>query len=165
MLVNLGGEFMTSCTFFGNRDAPQEIEPKLYATIKCLIEEQHISIFYVGNNGNFDRLVLKCLKKLKNYYPDITIFMMLAYLPTKEQDYSDDYKNYGVFPDELTHVMPRFAIESRNLLMLKHCECVVTYVRDTTGNSRKLKDIALKRHKAVIELYGGTKKTEQTKNS
>lgn len=47
---------MCVCTFFGHRDCPESIRPLLRAAIVDLIEKHRVRLFYVGNEGNFDRM-------------------------------------------------------------------------------------------------------------
>ena len=47
-----------TCTFFGHRDCPETIKPKIREAVIDLIENHGVTMFYVGNQGNFDRLVL-----------------------------------------------------------------------------------------------------------
>lgn len=56
--VKFYGDFMT-VAFFGHRDTPPIIEPKLKEIIIDLIENHDADKFLVGNNGNFDFLVRK----------------------------------------------------------------------------------------------------------
>ncbi len=42
------------CTFFGHRECPEEIYPKLYDAIETLIRQKGVRCFYVGNQGRFD---------------------------------------------------------------------------------------------------------------
>ena len=48
---------MATCTFFGHRDCPETIKPKLRSTIIDLIENHNVDMFYVGNQGRFDAIV------------------------------------------------------------------------------------------------------------
>lgn len=68
------------CTFFGHRDCPFQIESKLKHEIINLIESYSVDTFYVGNNGNFDKIAYSILLSLKDSY-DIKIYIVLAYLP------------------------------------------------------------------------------------
>ena len=47
------------CTFFGHRDTPVGIEKMLYSVLIDLVENKGVILFYVGNHGNFDNLVIK----------------------------------------------------------------------------------------------------------
>lgn len=74
------------CTFFGHKDTPKETEPTLRSTLIDLIENKNVTVFYVGNNGNFDTMVRRQLEDLSYTYP-ITYSVVLAYLPTEKNKY------------------------------------------------------------------------------
>ena len=78
------------CTFFGHRNAPEQIKPKLKSLLIDSIENQNVNMFYVGNHGAFDRMAREILKDLKEKY-DIKYYVVLAYIPKKDEyrDYSD----------------------------------------------------------------------------
>lgn len=76
------------CTFFGHKDTPKEIEPTLRSTLIALIENKNATVFYVGNNGNFDTMVRRQLEDLSQIYP-ITYSVVLAYLPTEKNKYDN----------------------------------------------------------------------------
>lgn len=65
---------MNTCTFFGHRDSPTNIENILRSTIEHLIIKNRVSSFYVGDSGNFDRMVLGVLKGLKVKIPSHKIY-------------------------------------------------------------------------------------------
>ncbi len=139
--------------FFGHRDTPPEIYSVLLKTITKLIEEQNADYFYVGNEGSFDSMVKRVLKKLSKEYPHICYSVELAYLPWKKEHYNidEDYNNTSVF-EELENVPKRFAIDRRNMIMLDRADIVVTYVTHSYGGAAKFKNIAKKKGKKVIEL-------------
>lgn len=143
---------MASCTFFGHRLAPVDIEPQLQEVLADLVTNEKVDTFYVGTNGNFDFLVRRNLKRLKLLYPHIKYFAVLAYLP-KEKSYSVDY-DYSdtIYPEGIEKGPPRFAICRRNEWMLKRSDFVVTYVTHTSGGAVKYKERAEKRGKRVINL-------------
>ena len=140
---------MSACTFFGHKDTPNDIEPLLRAALIVLIEKEQVYEYYVGNQGNFDRIVRRVLKKLKRIYPKINYAVVLPYLPITQiptEDYSDT-----IFP--LEKVPPRFAIDRRNHWMLDQSDFVVTYVWKSWGGAAKFKGIAKKRGLQVMELF------------
>ena len=61
--------------------------------------------------------------------------------------------SHTVFPEGLESVPPRYAIDRRNRWMLDRSDYVVTYVRNPYGGAAKYKELAIKKHKTVIELY------------
>ena len=75
-------------TFIGHRDASSSISPKMESILKFLIKNG-ASDFYIGNQGNFDVIARKSLKKLRVRYPHIRYTTVLAYLPRIGTDCSD----------------------------------------------------------------------------
>ena len=53
-----------ACTFFGHRDCPSSIKPKLREVLIDLIENHTIDVFYVGQQGAFDGIVRSVPKEL-----------------------------------------------------------------------------------------------------
>ena len=138
------------CTFFGHRDVPDEIEEKLYFLLTDLIENENVDVFYVGNHGGFDNMVIRSLKKLKKIYPNIKYYVVLAYMPTKKIDYQD-YSD-TIYPDGLEKIPPRLAIIKRNEWMVNKSDCVVTYVTNEFGGAAKFKALANKLKKKMYEI-------------
>lgn len=136
-----------SCTFFGHADAPKEIEPKLISTLTDLIENKNVNTFYVGNNGNFDKMVQNVLFELSNKYK-INCFIVLAYLP----DNKTDCKLKTLFPEGIELKPPKFAISYRNKWMVEKSDYVVTYVTRTFGGAYQFKTSAEKKGKKVINI-------------
>ena len=99
-----------TCTFFGHRDTPAQIKPRLRQVIIDLIEHHGITQFYVGNQGSFDTMARSLLTELARIYP-IHYAVVLAYLP-KENDRSLD-GSHTILPDGFEVVPPRFAIDYR----------------------------------------------------
>ncbi len=140
------------CTFFGHRDAPQDIYNKLEAVLIDLIENEQVNIFYVGSQGSFDGMAKKALTNLKAIYPHIKYAVVLAYMPEKNSTL--DYKDYSdtILPEGLERVPPKFAISKRNEWMLNKADFVVTYVKYSVGGAAKFKALAEKKGKNVINL-------------
>ena len=136
-------------TFFGHKDTPKEIEPTLWTTLVDLIENKNVTVFYVGNNGNFDAMVRRQLENLYQTYP-ITYSVVLAYLPTKKSEY-DDYTN-TILPEGIETAPKRFAISYRNKWMIQQSDMVVTYVTHSFGGAAQFKGMAERQGKTVIEL-------------
>ena len=138
------------CTFFGNRNASFSIEPMLYSVLTDLVKNKNVDMFYVGNQGNFDAVVRKCLRRLKKEIPHINYAVVLAYMPSAPktgEDYSDT-----VYPEVLDKVPYRFAIAKRNQWMVSVSDYVVTYVRSIGGGAAKNKDYAERQGKSIIEI-------------
>ena len=141
---------MPSCTFFGHRDCPASIEAHLREVLIDLIEHKNVNVFYVGNNGAFDKIAARTLRDLNTIYPHISCFTVLAYLPQK--DCNPEY-NSTIFPEGIENVPKRFAISWRNNWMLDHAEYVVTYVSRSYGGAAKFAEKACRLCKCVINLH------------
>ena len=139
---------MKACTFFGHRDTPENAEEPLRKILIQLIEKESVSLFYVGNQGNFDRIVRKVLKFFKQIYPHITYYVVLAYFPNSTQEDCTD----TIYPDGLEWTPPKFAIDKRNRWMLERSDFVVSYVVHTFGGAGKFMELAEKKGKTVINL-------------
>ena len=136
------------CAFFGHRDAPLEIRDKLKETVISLIEERDVTEFYVGNNGNFDRMALSVLKELSEMYPQIDYYVVYAYLPEKG---GDDFE-HTIYPEGIETVPKRFAIDYRNRWIVGQTDIVIAYVRQSFGGAAKFVDMAKRQEKNVINL-------------
>lgn len=137
------------CTFFGHKDTPSDIEKHLQEAIIDLIN-QGVSCFYVGNQGSFDAMAIKTLRKLKEEYGNISYTVVLAYMPTKRN--ADEYTDESVFPECLADVPPRFAIDRRNRYLLQKSDIVISFVKHSFGGAAKFTELAKKQGKTVINL-------------
>lgn len=142
---------MPACTFFGHRDCPEMIKPKLREVLIDLINNHGVDMFYVGHQGQFDAIVRSTLRELKKEYPQINYVVVLAYMPSKKnenEDYSDTLLPEGI---ELVH--PRYAISWRNNWMLRQSDYVVTYITHSWGGAAQFAARAVALGKQVISLY------------
>ena len=105
-------------TFFGHRSTPDSVKPLLKKVLRELINQDGAKMFYIGNEGRFDRMAYDVLKELKEEYPFIDYKVVLAYLERRKKDIKKFSPWETVFPDELTKTPPRFAIAKRNRIML-----------------------------------------------
>ena len=141
-----------TCTFFGHRRVPKEIEPALRSTLIDLIENHDVKLFYVGNNGEFDAMVLRQLRDLSKTYP-ITYSVVLAYMPEKQREFDTTDYSETILPDGIETVPKRFAIDYRNRWMIRQSDYVITYVTNTIASgSAKYKLLAEKGNKGIISL-------------
>ena len=111
-----------------------------------------MTLFYIGNHGEFDAKARRIVKELSAQYP-ITYFTVLAYMPERidavdHADYSDT-----ILPDGIETVPRRFAIEYRNKWMIERADYVITYVAHSAASgAAKFKTYAERKKKTVIEL-------------
>lgn len=143
---------MCCCTFFGHRDCPSSIEPKLRATLIDLIENHNVDRFYVGNHGAFDALVRSALRELKTIYPHIDYAVVLAYLPTKQSEFAPHDFSDTILPEGIESVPKRYAISWCNNWMLKQSDYVITYITHSWGGATQFAGKAERQRKKVINL-------------
>ena len=139
---------MSSCTFFGHRECPDSIKIKLREVLIDLITNHDVDMFYVGNQGQFDSIVLSVLRELKKKFPQINFAVVLAYMPGKQTEY-DDYSN-TMLPEGLESVHPRYAISWRNNWMLRQSDCVVTYITHSWGGAAQYTEKARNEGKTIF---------------
>ena len=141
---------MTACTFFGHRECPDTIKPKLREILVDLIVNRGVDMFYVGNQGQFDAIVRSSLRELQKEYPQMGYAVVLAYMPGERNDY-DDYSD-TMLPEGIESVHPRYAISWRNEWLLKESDYVVTYITHSWGGAAQYATKAKKQGKPVIDL-------------
>lgn len=142
-----------TCTFFGNRDTSSNIQPQLQAILEELIRNNGADKFYVGNNGNYDSIVLNTLRKLKKIYPHIDYSVVLAYLPTEKTSQFDYDYSETIYPEGIEKVPRRFAIDKRNKWMIEKSDLVIAGVKRQYGCSAKYLKIAQNKKKTVINIF------------
>ena len=54
---------MSPWTFFGHRDCPTAVKPRLRATVVELIERNGVNTFSVGRQGAFDAMARPSLRR------------------------------------------------------------------------------------------------------
>jgi len=141
------------CVFFGHKDADYSVASRLKLEIEKLIRENCVNEFLVGNNGRFDYIAYSVLKELKKDHPEISISVVLAYLPGEKQEYSDYYSENETFlPEDIETGPIRFAIDRRNRWMINHADYVITHVTHGWGGAAKFKELSEKKKKTVINI-------------
>ena len=141
---------MATCTFFGHRDCPESIKPRLREALVDLITNQSVDMFYVGHQGQFDAMVRSTLRELKREYLQIDYAVVLAYMPGKKTEY-DDYSD-TMLPEGIESVHPHYAISWRNNWMLKQSDYVVTYITRSYGGAAQYAAKAIKQRKKVVNV-------------
>ena len=141
---------MSTCTFFGHRDCPETIKPKLREVLVELITNHSVDMFYVGHQGQFDAMVRSVLRELKEKYPQIHYAVVLAYMPSKQNEY-DDFSD-TMLPEGIESVHPHYAISWRNNWMLSRSDYVVAYITHYWGGAVQFAGKAARQGKTVINV-------------
>ena len=143
---------LAACTFFGHRDAPASVMPRLRSVLVELIEHQGVDRFYVGRQGDFDAMAGRVLGELAEIYPHISYAVVLERLPTQRDAWNPLPCDHTLFPEGLETVPPRFAIPHRNEWMLRHSDFVVTYITYPWGGAAKYAAKAARQGKILLPL-------------
>ena len=141
---------MPSCTFFGHRDCPDSLKPNLQSAIIDRITNHGVDMFYVGNQGAFDRFVRGVLKEITQEYLPVQYAVVLAYTPSGRPAADDPD---AMLPEGIELVHPRYAISWRNNWMLKRSDFVVAYVAHSWGGAAQYVQKAIRSGKTVINLF------------
>lgn len=116
--------------FFGHRDAPPSLRPRLAAVVNHLLMANEETRFYVGGCGAFDRMAAGVVREHKLPYPAARLVLVPAYLSQLQQDPATIRDSYDevLFPALLETVPPRCAIPRRNRWLAEQADIAVAYV-------------------------------------
>lgn len=139
---------MPACALFGHHDCPLTIKPILQNAILAMIE-QSTDTFYVGNQGAFDRLAQHVLHEIKEQFPAISCFIVLAYIPGTTKNC---FPLPTILPDGMESVPPMYAIQRRNQWLLEQADAFIFYQEHSWGNTAKLCEQAKRKGKQIIQI-------------
>ncbi|MGL4790823.1 MAG: hypothetical protein ACRCW1_05370 [Anaerotignaceae bacterium] len=140
------------CSFFGHRDTREMVWEDLYNEVIKVIKYDGVTKFYVGNNGTFDSLALQAVGQAKNQFPNIEIYVILAYMPTKKEQGVKANCDGTIYPEGLEFVPKRFAISHRNRWIVQQSYVVIGYVKTAYGGAYEALHYAKNQEKKVINL-------------
>ena len=135
-----------TCTFFGHKDTPIQIEQKLRITLIELIENNDVRNFYIGNHGNFDNMVISVLKEIKTEFAHIQFYVVLAYMPTHKCEFPT------ILPEGIENIAKKGAIEYRNKWMVQKADFAITFIERDFGGASKFASLARKKCQKTINL-------------
>lgn len=143
---------MKSCFFIGHREVDESLIPHLLMILSRLIEENHVTSFYVGGYGGFDRAAAAAVKKLKEKYPEVLLMLVLPYHPAERPVEVPDGFDGTYYPEGMENTPRRYAIMKANRTMVAQCDWLVCFVRRIGGNSGRILEYA-RRREARGELH------------
>jgi len=120
------------CAFFGHRNIPPDLEPRLQQLIERVIVQEGITEFWNGGYGDFDDLAANIVISLREKYPFIRHRRIFAYKPTSS--YIRHGFDSNLYPDILDQYPDPWHIPRRNLWMAAQCDIAITYIEH--ANSR-----------------------------
>ena len=137
-----------TCTFFGHRRLYNDVDAQLTAAVTELIVSKGVNDFYVGAEGDLDRVVKRILRKLTAEFPHIRYSVVCSQIPTKASD--DD--SHLLYPGGLEEKYQKYRIHYKNLWMIERAQFVISYVNCGYGGAAKYTEIAKKKGKTVINI-------------
>ena len=137
-----------NCTFFGHRDATEDVKKRLKEAILYLVNTEGVRSFMVGNNGNFDYYAQCVLQKIKKEGENISFKIVLSKID--EMALTD--QSQTIFPEGFEKNLPRFAISKRNEWLIKNASFIIAYVKNKYSNSAKLVAKCAKKGLRIINL-------------
>ena len=140
---------MFACTFIGHKDFPENLYQNLYNEIENLIVFDCVNVFYVGTNGAFDRAVYRVLSELKKKY-EIKINVALAHLNQKSTNFYKSEETF--FPNVLERTPFKYAINKRNIFMIKQSQYMICYLNNTFSNSSTFVKSAKSRKLKIVNI-------------
>lgn len=146
------GAKLAVCTFFGHRDCPVSIKPKLRSVLIDLIENRDVDMFYVGQQGILDAMVRSVLEDLATVYPHIDYNVVLTRKPKKHEKPTAEDIPHTIFPEGIESVSPRSTLFWHNTWMLERSDYVVTWVTRPWGGAAQFAEVAQMQKKTVINL-------------
>jgi len=142
---------MKSCFMFGHADCPDSILSRLEDAVEDRYAQYGVTAFYVGSRGRFDSLAATAVNRVKQRYPDIRLYLLLAYHPAERA--VDLWNGFdGAYYPPLEHVPRPYAIVRANQYMVDTSDCIICYVQHI-GNTRNLLKYAQKREKAGVCIH------------
>lgn len=143
------------CCAFGHRELYKNINDELQKIIINLIESENVTSFLVGDIGQTDSTLSTIIRKLKNTYPDIKLFLVKPYFSNKLNTNKEYYKimyDDIIIPAELAGCHYKSAITKRNKWMVDKCDFVIDCTYRNFGGAVDAIKYAKKIGKRIIEL-------------
>lgn len=145
---------MSICCFAGhNQIYDNHVEERLYKECERLITEHEIIEFLVGNYGNFDRIAMNTVCKLRQDYPSIKLNLVIPYLTktiANSAKYYSDHYNEVIISDISANTPIRLKIIKCNEFMINSSDFIICYVTHSWGGAART--LAYAHQKGHIEI-------------
>ncbi|MBE6762566.1 MAG: hypothetical protein E7551_09845 [Ruminococcaceae bacterium] len=143
------------CCFAGHNEIFEiDLQDKLNNILIKLIKEENVKEFYVGNYGEFDKLVYRTLYKIKNNeFNDIIIHITVPYITNELKHKIDRFKiayKDIIIPEFKESIPMKLKILKTNQYMVDHGDYLVCYVKHSWGGAATTLEYAQKRNKIRI---------------
>lgn len=138
-----------SCFMFGHRDCPDSVLPQIEKAMEKHYTQYGVRCFYMGNRGRFDSLATTAARRIKQKYPDIQLFLLLAYHPGERKACLPVGFDNSYYPP-LEGVPKPYAIVRANQYMVDTADTILCYVRHI-GNTRNLLEYAQRKTGKIVD--------------
>lgn len=145
---------MKICGFCGHRDCDDELREQIRATIKDIIENDGITVFYSGGMGDFDRLCEHAVREIQRSNKDIKLYLIKPSFTQKLNTEKEYYSNFydGIIIPDFDNVHYKRIITKRNEWIVNHSDIILCYVIRRNGGAYKTLQHALKMNKSIRKL-------------
>lgn len=133
------------CFFIGHREAAEALYPALQKEVYRHILELGVREFIVGHYGEFDRLAARSVAAAKKVWPEIQLWMLLAYHPAERPILLPSGFDGTYYPPGMERVPRRFAICRANRYMVDHVDHLIAYAWHPASNAMELVTYAQRR--------------------
>lgn len=139
-------------TFFGQDNFRKSVKPMIAEYLVRLIHNGGAEnfLFYVGDYGSFDRMIISVLRLLKAAYPKIEYRIVPTHLSRINRYGSSEIE----IPQGIENVPKQFANDFRNRWMLDKAQIVIVYLTHQWGTAMKYASLAEQMGKAVVNMSG-----------
>lgn len=142
-------------TLFGHRyiDHFHEVGENLERVLDELSLQHPYMDFYVGNDGDFDRIATSVIRRLidRRGKENITINLVLPY-PKANMDLLEKQFDRVIIPPTLHGVHPKAAITERNRWMVENCDLLIAHVSHEHGGAWAAMRMAKQLDKLVLQI-------------
>lgn len=142
-----------ACTFAGHRHIWLPIRSELREKIEAVIDEHGVRHFYVGDNGDFDRMCAETIHEIKKSRDNLTLTLVLPSMMQRVNNlgayYAYDYDDV-LIPDISDRERSKHAITLRNRWMIDHSAFVISHLRNGYGLAWNMTRYALSQEKQIV---------------
>ncbi len=137
-----------TCCFIGHSNTSERIYPLLVNAVEKLVVDFGVTDFRAGNYGAFDRMAVRAINEVKGKFPNITVYIMLPYLPSPDYDpHLPKCIDGAIYPEGMETVPHKVAIPRLNRIMVDESAYAIACVRFSAGGAATTYKYALNREK------------------
>ena len=139
-------------SLFGHRsfDAHREVENKIFAELRKILQNTEQVEVYIGRNGEFDVFAASVIKRFQKSVGSEICTMTLV-LPYTVRDICHYEKYYDSILIPIKE-HPKAAIDARNKWMVENTDGVLVYVENTYGGAFRAMNYAKRLNKDIINM-------------